>query len=157
VLRKRKVEIAEGKFLERRRPITTTFDELAGAYFAYVEHQQQKRSWARDWTSLRGLREQLGRKRLPEITPALIEQYRAWRRETISRRGHATTPASINRELACLKPLCNVARKGLIVFKGGVLAENPVTSVGLERENNPEIECSAVRSLTNCWPPPRRT
>jgi hypothetical protein len=33
VLRKRKVEITEGKFLERQRPITTTFDELADAYF----------------------------------------------------------------------------------------------------------------------------
>jgi hypothetical protein len=32
VLKKRKVEIAEGKFLERQRPITTTFDELADAY-----------------------------------------------------------------------------------------------------------------------------
>jgi hypothetical protein len=32
VLRKRKVEIAEGKFLERQRPITTTFDELADVY-----------------------------------------------------------------------------------------------------------------------------
>ena len=36
VLRKRKVEIAEGKFLERKRPITTTFDELADTYYAYV-------------------------------------------------------------------------------------------------------------------------
>jgi hypothetical protein len=31
VLRKRKVEIAEGRFLEKQRPITTTFDELAEA------------------------------------------------------------------------------------------------------------------------------
>jgi hypothetical protein len=32
VLRKREVEIAEGKFLQRRRPITTTFDELVVCY-----------------------------------------------------------------------------------------------------------------------------
>jgi hypothetical protein len=31
VLHKRKVEIAEGRFLEKQRPITTTFDELAEA------------------------------------------------------------------------------------------------------------------------------
>ena len=42
VLRKRKVEIAEGKFLERKRPITTTFDELAAAYLAYS--RKNKRS-----------------------------------------------------------------------------------------------------------------
>ena len=36
VLRKRKVEIAEGKFLERKQPVTTTFDELAAAYLRYA-------------------------------------------------------------------------------------------------------------------------
>jgi hypothetical protein len=35
VRRKRKVEIAEGKFLEKKRPVTTTFDELADAYLTY--------------------------------------------------------------------------------------------------------------------------
>ena len=136
VLRKRKVEIAEGKFLERRRPITTTFDELAEVYFAYVVHHQRKRSWPRDRTSIRALSPYFGGKRLTEITPALIEQYCTWRRETISRRGRPMTPASINRELACLKRMFNVARKGLIVLKGGVPVENPVISVSLARENN---------------------
>jgi integrase len=136
VLRKRKVEIAEGKYLDRQRPITTTFDELAEAYFAYAVHQQRKRSWPRDRTSIRALSPYFGGERLAEITPALIEQYRAWRRDTISRRGQPMTPASINRELACLKRMFNVARKGLIVLKGGVPAENPVTSVSLARESN---------------------
>jgi hypothetical protein len=36
VLRKRKVELAEGKFLDRQRPITTTFEELADAYLKYA-------------------------------------------------------------------------------------------------------------------------
>ncbi len=39
VLRKRKVEIAEGKYLEKPRPITTTFDDLADAYLSYATHQ----------------------------------------------------------------------------------------------------------------------
>jgi integrase len=136
VLRKRKVEIAEGRFLERRRPITTTFDELADAYFPYAMHQQRKRSWPRDQTSIRALKAYFGGKRLTELTPAAIEQYWAQRRETISRRGRSVTPACINRELACLKRMFNVATKGLIVLKGGVPPENPVASVGLERENN---------------------
>ena len=57
VLRKRKVEIAEGRFLEKQRPVTTTFEELADAYLVYARDQQQKRSWKRDRTSLhfRGL------------------------------------------------------------------------------------------------------
>jgi integrase len=136
VLRKRKVEIAEGKYLEKRRPITTTFDEMAEAYFAYAVQQQRKRSWPRDRTSIRALKAYFEGKRVTDITPALIELYRTWRRETISRRGHSVTTASINRELACLKRMFNVARKGLIVLKGGVPAANPVASVSLERENN---------------------
>jgi hypothetical protein len=36
VLRKCKVEIAEGRFLEKQRPVTTTFDELADAYLKWI-------------------------------------------------------------------------------------------------------------------------
>ena len=136
VHRKRKVEIAEGRFLERQRPVTTVFDELAGAYLVYARDQQQKRSWTRDRTSLATLGAYFGGKRLSEITPAAIEQYRAWRRTTTSRRGRAVTPATINRELACLKRMFNVARKGLIVLKGGIPGANPMAMVSLEREHN---------------------
>jgi hypothetical protein len=71
-----------------------------------------------------------------EITPALIEQYRSWRKETISRRKQRVTPASINRELSWLKRMFNVAKKGLITLEGGVPIDNPVASITLERENN---------------------
>jgi integrase len=136
VLRKRKVEIAEGRFPEKRRPVTTTFNELAGAYFAYARDQQQKRSWARDRTSIRALTGYFGGKRLTEITPASIEEYRPWRRATISRRGTLVSPACINRELACLKRMLSVALKGLILLKGGSPRENPAAMVSLDREHN---------------------
>jgi integrase len=136
VLRKRKVEIAEGRFLEKKRPVTTTFDELAEAYLSYARDQQRKRSWARDQTSLVTLRAYFAGKRLTEITPAAIEHYRAWRRVTISRHGRVVAPATINRELACLKRMFNVALKGLIVLKGGMPATNPMVMVSLEREHN---------------------
>jgi integrase len=136
VLRKRKVEIAEGKYLDRQRPVTTTFEDLAEAYLSYARDQQQKRSWARDRTSIRALTGYFGGKRLTELTPASIEQYRAWRRATISRRGRAVMPATINRELACLKRMFNVARKGLMVLKGGVPLVNPMAMVSLDRERN---------------------
>jgi integrase len=136
VHRKRKVEIAEGKYLDRQRPITTTFDDLTKAYISYARDQQQKRSWTRDRTSITTLNAYFGGKRLPELTPALIEQYRAWRRATISRRGRPVMPATINRELACLKRMFNVVRKGLIVLTGGLPAANPMAMVSLEREHN---------------------
>jgi integrase len=136
VLRKRKVEIAEGKYLDKQRPVTTTFDELAEAYLLYARDQQQKRSWTRDRTSLATLKAYFSEKRLTELTPASIEQYRTWRRATISRRGRPVTPASINRELACLKRMFNVARRGLIVLRGGGPQDNPMISIAMDRENN---------------------
>jgi integrase len=136
VLRKRKVEIAEGRFLEKRQLITTTFNELADAYLYYSRYQQQKRSWTRDRTSITILKAYFGGKRLTELTPASIEQYRSWRKDTISRRGKPVTPATINRELACLKRMFSVARKGLILLKGGVPPDNPMASINMDRENN---------------------
>jgi integrase len=47
--------------------------------------------------------------------------------KTIYRR--LPTPATLNRELACLKHMFNVACKGLIELKGGLLHENPVSAV----------------------------
>ena len=43
VIAKRRVEIREGKFFEKRQRVTTTFDELAAAYLLYA--RQNKRSW----------------------------------------------------------------------------------------------------------------
>jgi len=45
VHRKRKVEIAKRKYLDKQRPITTTFDHLANAYFCNARDQRQKCSW----------------------------------------------------------------------------------------------------------------
>jgi hypothetical protein len=36
VLRKRKVEVAEGKYLDKQRPIVSTFDDLADAYLKWI-------------------------------------------------------------------------------------------------------------------------
>jgi integrase len=45
-------------------------------------------------------------------------------------------PATINRELACLKAMLNVARKGLLQLPGCVLDYNPVSSVKFFDEHN---------------------
>jgi integrase len=143
VLRKRKVEIAEGKFLDRQRPVTTTFDELAEAYLKWISPNDaagipaRKRSWrSHDLYAIGQLRAYFTGKRLTAMTPALVGQYRDWRRSTISRRKQPVTAATVNRELACLKRMFNVTTKGLITLKGGVPAQNPIANVSLEREHN---------------------
>jgi integrase len=134
VLRKRKVEIAEGKYLDKQRPITTTFDELTAAYLAYS--RKNKRSWDRDTRSVKRLASVFAGKRLPEITPADIERYKSLRQTSTDSHGRYPKPATINRELACLKAMFNVARKRLLHLPGGVPNANPVSSVKFFDEHN---------------------
>jgi hypothetical protein len=133
VLRKRKVEIVEGRFL-RRKPITTIFDELTNAYLKYA--RENKRPRGRDVTSIKKLSEVFGGKRVTAITPAPVERYKAFRMASKTIYGGRPTPATLNRELACLKHMFNVARKGLIELKGGALTENPVSTVEFLEEHN---------------------
>jgi integrase len=164
VLRKRRVEIAEGKYLEKQRPITTTFDELADAYWQWVRPDEaagipaRKRSRkSSDRYVLGRLRAYFGGTPLTAITPAQVEQYRAWRRATISRHHRPIKPATVNRELECLKRMFNVARRGLLVLKGGAPAENPVAFVSKEREHNERdrmlspVEFARVVEAAEAW------
>jgi integrase len=127
VLKKRKVKVAEGKILAKQRPITTTFDKLADAYMKWTQPHEEmgipacKRSWrSHDLYAIGQLRAFLGGKRLTAITPALVGQYRDGRRSTLSRRKRPVSAATVNRELASLKRMINVACKGFIVLKSGV-------------------------------------
>jgi integrase len=89
-----------------------------------------------------------------------VGQYRDWRRATISRRKHPASAATVNRELAYLKRMFNVARKGLIVLKGGVPKDKPLEVVSLEREcNERDRVLSAEEFACLCeaaedWPKP---
>jgi integrase len=75
-------------------------------------------------------------KRLTEIAPADIERYRMLRQTSTDSQGRDPKPASINRELACLKAMLNVARKGLLQLPGGMPDYNPVSSVKFFGEHN---------------------
>jgi hypothetical protein len=140
VLRTHKVEIAEGRFLEKQWPVTTAFDELADAYLKWIRPNDaagipaRKRSWrSHDLYAMGQLRAYLGGKRLTAITPAVVGYHRDSRRSTISRRKRLVSAATVNRELACLKRMFNVACKGLIALRGGIPALNPIASVSLAR------------------------
>jgi integrase len=143
VLKKRKVEIAEGKFLEKRQPITSTFDELVDAYLKWISPDERagvparKRSWKTlDVYAIKHLQAYFGGRRLTDMTPTLVEQYRAHRKAAPSRYKRPVSPTTVNRELAVLKRMLTVACQGLILLKGGVPASNPIARVSLEREYN---------------------
>lgn len=85
--------------------------------------KQNKRSWKRDEVSLSHLIPFFRKRSLLNITPDLIERYKAKRKEEVS-------PATVNRELACLKTLFSKA------MEWGKVEADPTKRIKLFKENN---------------------
>jgi len=124
-LMKRKIEIAEGKFLDKRKEEKIKFKDFAEE-FIEVYAKPNKKSWKRDQLSMKHLKKHFGEKYLSQITSYDIENYKKERIKEVS-------PSTINRELACLKTMFNKA----IEWKK--VKENPVREVKLFKENNERI------------------
>jgi integrase len=132
-------EVERGEFV---RPAKITLAELGQQYMDYV--RANKRSWLRDQQILAHLNCAFGNMLLPDITVLPIERYKLARLQAVS-------PATVNRELAGLKRLFNLAEQwGL--YRG----RNPVKGVRFLDENNlkfrtlSEIEEAAL--LSCCSP-----
>jgi hypothetical protein len=94
VLKKRKVEIAEGKYLDKRTVPRCSFSELADLYlnWAKVNHQGYVGTQSRV-----GLfRREFGTRQLSAITPLVVDEY-------VSRRAGVRKPATVNRDLVVLR------------------------------------------------------
>jgi integrase len=129
VLRKRKVEIEENRYLDRKKEINTRFKELSKWYLE-LEEIKRKKSYKRDCTSVDKLNSYFGKMLITEITPAGVEKYKNYRLTQESYRKHSTRPATLNRELACMRHIFNLAKRE------GEAEKNPVNGVRFEREHN---------------------
>lgn len=128
-LAKRQVQIAEHRFLDIQKSPKTQFDAFAGTYLEYAKANKQ--SWQRDVHSIQRLREVFGGKPLSDITPLALETYKSARLKQVS-------PATVNRELACLKHMFTKA------IQWQMATSNPVRQVRMLKENNQRL-----RYLTN--------
>jgi integrase len=136
VLAKRKLEIAENRYLDVRRKNQVSFKELASLYLEYS--RANKRSWVRDRVSIKSLEREFGDFRIDQLKSLSIEQYKQKRLKEV-------TPATVNRELACLKHMLN---KGIEWAK---CAENPVRQVKLLRENNSRLRYLTVEEAQKLY------
>jgi len=120
LLNLRKAEVLRGVF---RRPVRITLGEFGERYLEYA--RANKRSWQRDQQMLERLKEFFGMKRpLTEIGVADVENYKLHRRKAVS-------GSTVNRELALLKRMFNLAAAW------GLYSEaNPVKQVKFFREFN---------------------
>lgn len=99
-LAKRKVQIKENRIFDKKAICDLTFDQMARDYLAHA--REQKRSFRRDEVSCKALAVFFTGKRIRDITPSEVEEYKKMRRggEINNKRVEVST---VNRELACLK------------------------------------------------------
>jgi integrase len=111
VLQKRKVAIAEGKYLDKRHVPRCTFSELADLYleWAKVNHEGYVGTRSR----VEHFRREFGTSQLSEVTALTVDDY-------VSRRAQLRKPATVNRDLVVLR---HMFRKAI---EWGKAVENPV-------------------------------
>lgn len=121
VLRKRQVEIAEGKYLDKRQVPRCTFNELAVLYLPWA--QTNHCSYIATKSRVTLLCEAFGDRQLSEITPLIVDSY-------ISQRAAVVKPATVNRDVVVLRHMFVKA------MAWGKALENPVAHVKPLRVNN---------------------
>jgi integrase len=119
----------EGRHIKKRPDTKTSFKELTDWYLNLPE-VKAKDSYQRDQYSVEKLLPHFGDRLLKDITPAVVEAYRQKRLKEPSYRKHLTNPATVNREITCLKVIFNKA------VKNGKAEKNPVHGVKPLKENN---------------------
>lgn len=100
---KRKTEIAEGKFLDKKKDKKIKFEVMADYYlenYSKVENRAWKKS---DWVYLRGLKKFFSGLYLSQIDKDLIARFKAQKKNEGLQNG------GINRIVACLRSLFNRA------------------------------------------------
>ncbi len=141
ILAIRTAEITQAKFDIETYKSVTTFDELAKIYIRYAKIN--KKSWRRDVTSLGNILPFFKDMKIKHITPLDIENYKQKRSEEVK-------PTTVNRELACMKHMFNLA------IKWKKASANPVTEVKFFKENNKRLRFLSeeeIHRLMECSSP----
>jgi integrase len=125
ILAKIKVQIAEGRFFERREEQERTFREMMDRYLKERAVLKAPKSHQRDQQALHHLLPMFGDKCLAQITPKLLAGYKA------QRRVERAAPATINKELQLVRHAFNLAMR-----EWEWCRENPMHRVSMEPVRN---------------------
>jgi integrase len=146
---KRKVEIMEGKFIDRKKVLKIKFDDFAQEYLDLYCKPNCK-SWKTTHEgNLNILKRSLSGMYLHEITPIVVEKFKLDRLKEVNKKGKPLNSATINRQLNVLKGLFRCA-----IDWGKFKGENPVRKVKTFKENNARLRYleseELVTLLSNC-------
>ena len=139
----------EGRHIKKSPDTRTLFKTLA-AWYLDLPEVKAKRSYSWDQRSVKLLLPHFGDRLLKDITPATVESYKQKRLADTNYKRTTTKPATVNRELACLKTIFS---KGV---KNGKAEHNPTQGVKLLKENNIRDRVLSLEEydnlLTHCLP-----
>ena len=102
-LRKKQTEIAEDRYLDKKKDQRIKFEDFSEKYlnkYSMVQNRAWKKS---DWVQIRSLKKHFSGYYLSEITKDVIDDFRAKKKKDGGKNG------GINRILACLKSMYNRA------------------------------------------------
>jgi integrase len=133
VLKKRKVEIAEGKFLDKKKIPQCTFRELAALYLPWA--QTNHRGYVATRSRVGLLCQAFGDQQLSGITPLKVDEY-------ISQRAVTHKPATVNRDIAVLR---HMFRKAM---SWGKALSNPAAHVKPLRADNRRLRYLSQEEMT---------
>ena len=122
--RKFRNEVASDDYEKRKKNIL--FEKLVEQYLEYSMVNKRPRTYRREIGLTNSLLMLFKGKHLTEIHPFLIERYKKERVEQVK-------PATVNREVACLKCMYNMA------IKWKLTKENPVREVKLFKEEKIDV------------------
>lgn len=125
--------VAQRRLEDKRRKIrmgvyeyedNITLEDLEHDYIKYVEQTKQLRTWKKRKEQIKTLKAFFNGKKLNQITPGDIDDYKAFRLNNVK-------PATANRELATLRNIFNLAKRDKKFY-----GDNPVSIAGLLSEDN---------------------
>ncbi len=122
----------EGRYIDKDPAITTSLKSLCAWYLSLPE-VKAKKSYKRDIELIRNLKRILGEAtKIDKITEGIIESYKLKKLSEPSprRKNQNIKPATVNREITCLKCIFNRA------IKHNRLKVNPISKVKKLKENN---------------------
>ena len=136
-----RTEIAENKFLDIKKEKRIKFEVFAANYFEVHCKVNQAHAGKASTTLIKALKRFFAGKYLHEITPLMIEKFKAERVREVS-------ASTVNRGLTCLKTIYNKAIKWHD-FDG----HNPVREVRFLKEENHKLrylEKEEIEKLIEC-------
>ncbi len=109
----RQVKLGQYEMLDAEIP---TFNEFSIEYLTHGKEVLKKRSWWRDVYGLKHFVLLFGDRRLSEITPKDVDDYKRIRLKDVA-------PSTVNRELQCVRSLFNLAKRWNKFFGNNPVSE----------------------------------